>query len=128
MSEYLPFTVKLRVEDGQLVAEGLAEKMRMEIYLKNLADGTKLEITYEVINDDASYGQLSKIHACIRELSRETGHSPEEIKMFIKQKAGLYSKPGELRSFANCSKKEMSSAIEATIQLGDELNVNLNQY
>lgn len=123
----LPETIIYRVEDGKLVPDGLVNKIREEALIKSLENGQKWEITHELTNDDASYAQLAKVHACVREVAKDTGHTVDDIKNLVKQKAGLYSDPGKLRSFANCSKAELSAAIQAVIEIGDDLGINLNQ-
>lgn len=129
MSEHLPVTIIYRVEeDGKLIPDGFANTIREETFCGTLKKGTKVEVTYEVINDNASYAQLSKVHACIREIAKETGHSFSEIKREIKQKAGLFSAPEKLKSFSICSKEELGSAIEACLSLAEELNMNLHQF
>ncbi len=122
----MPVSIVYRIEDGKLVVDGLGNEIRLEAFLKGCKDGTKLEITLEEINSSGSYAQLAKIHACLRELSRESGHSVDELKKFVKDKAGLYSKPGELRSLGDASKAELSSVIQIILELGDSLNCNLH--
>ena len=71
---------------------------------KDLAEGEIVEvyITKIVDEDDKTSGQLAKVHACIRELARETGHTFEEMKEIVKEKAGLYDPASkEYKSFAD---------------------------
>ena len=49
----------------------------------------------------------------------------EEIKDMIKLKAGLNTSDGELKSFADCSKEELSLAIQAALQLGEQVDFPL---
>ncbi len=123
----MPCSVDFRLEGGVLEVEGLLNKIRLETFLKQLKEGTRITVTYEVITPDASYSQLAKVHACIREIAKETGHTPQEIKELVKDKAHLYSEPGKLKSFADCNKSELSLGIQACIELGDSLGCNLNQ-
>jgi hypothetical protein len=81
-------------------------------------------LTVVVNADDKTAGQLAKVHALIREISNSTGHTFEEIKAIIKERAGL-STSSNLKSFADCSKKEMCEAIEQCIVLGNELGIYL---
>ena len=78
---------------------------------------------------DHSVAQLAKVHACIRELAKESGYTFDEMKMIIKRQSGLCYDGGDAeycKSFADCSKDELALAIEACIQLGrDNWNLNL---
>jgi hypothetical protein len=86
----------------------LAEEEIVEVYITKIVD-----------EDDKTSGQLAKVHACIRELARETGHTFEEMKEIVKQKAGLYDPASkEYKSFADCDKKELSDAIQNCVELG----------
>jgi len=89
---------------------------------KDLAEGEIVEVYITKIEneDDKTSGQLAKVHACIRELARETGHTFEEMKEIVKEKAGLYDPASkEYKSFADCDKKELSDAIQTCIELGN---------
>ncbi len=121
----MPVTIVHRFEDGELQPDGLANQLRLEQLINSLKNGERLEVTYEKISDDQTYAQLSKVHACIRQIAKETGHSFDDIKKEVKQRSGLYSKPEKLRSFANCSKEELSHAIHEAEQLGEEVGLNL---
>ncbi len=88
---------------------------------KDLAEGEIVEVYITKIEneDDKTSGQLAKVHACIRELARETGHTFEEMKEIVKEKAGLYDPASkEYKSFADCDKKELSDAIQNCVELG----------
>jgi|688.fasta_scaffold285172_2 hypothetical protein len=86
----------------------LAEEEIVEVYITKIVD-----------EDDKTSGQLAKVHACIRELARETGHTFEEMKEIVKEKAGLYDPASkEYKSFADCNKKELSDAIQNCVELG----------
>jgi len=73
--------------------------------------------------------QLAKVHALIRELAHCTGNEFEDVKLEVKRKAGLTvkSKDSEgklieyVKSFADCSKEQLSMAIEACILIGEEV-------
>ncbi len=125
--ELLPVSVEFRVIDGVLTPDGLINKIRLETFLKQIGDNHRVSVTYELLNDDKSFAQLAKVHACIKEIAKYTGHSPLEIKKIVKMNAHLYSDPETLKSFADCSKSELGLAIEAAISLGDSLGVNINQ-
>jgi len=92
--------------------------------LDSLPDGTKINITLEVQGKDATYAQMKRIHAMIRQLANDTGMDFEPLKEEIKDKAGLCI--GEVcKSFADCDTDELNAAIQAAIALGDFCGSNL---
>ena len=101
-------------------------------FIKNLEDGQKIEVFMEADVDNGTLPQLAKIHACIRELAKEIGYSFEDMKLEIKRRAGLCVKKelgGELfmvcKSFADSSKEELGLTMEAIIEIGDTVGMNL---
>jgi hypothetical protein len=75
----------------------------------------------DLIGVDHSKAQLAKVHACIREIAKESGYTFDEMKLIIKDASGIADK-----SFADCSKDELMLAIEACIQIGrEQFNINL---
>lgn len=83
----------------------------------------------EFIPDNHSTGQLAKVHAMIRDIAQETGSDSATVKDFIKKEAGLTKIDGAgeeiLRSFAHCSKEEVSLAIQVAIKYADMLGITL---
>jgi hypothetical protein len=95
----------------------------MKDFLKKLQEGDKIE-AYLAKSEgtDGTLAQLAKVHACIKELARFTGNRFQEIKNVIKYKAGLIDvHTGDLRSFGDCSKGELSDAIQTCIDIGNEI-------
>ena len=96
--------------------------------LLSLKPGQRISAMFEVIKDDHSLVQLAKVHALIRELAHCTGNDFEDVKLEVKRKAGLTvkSKDGEgksielVKSFADCSKEQLSMAIQTCIDIGAE--------
>lgn len=121
----LPINILLKLEDGKLVPKRDVDKYKLENYLKSLEEGTVLQVTYEEHSTDATYAQLSKIQACTRELANYLGYSHTEVKDMVKVKAGLYDSESNIKSFADCSKEELSSAIEVVIQMGEQVGFAL---
>jgi hypothetical protein len=122
------FTVKLVKRDGKLVYPDDKSKLNYQIFLDKLPEGQKVEMYIGLADADHSVAQLAKVHACIRELAKESGYTFDEMKMIIKRQSGLCYDGGDAeycKSFADCSKDELVLAIEACIQLGRE-NWNLN--
>ena len=114
---------------GKLSPGSEKEKHKYERMLGHLKPGTKVHAMYEVIKDDHSLVQLAKVHALIRELAHCTGNEFEDVKLEVKRKAGLTVKTKDsegspleyVKSFADCSKEQLSMAIEACILIGEEV-------
>jgi len=122
------FTVKLVKRDGKLVYPDDKSKLNYQIFLDKLSDGQQVEVFMGLTSDDGSVAQLAKVHACIRELAKESGYTFDEMKTIIKQHSGLCYDAGDAeycKSFGDCSKMELVLAIEACIQIGKEFNINL---
>ena len=122
------FTVKLVKRDGKLVYPDDKSKLNYQIFLDKLSEGQQVEVFMGLTSDDASIAQLAKVHACIRELAKESGYTFDEMKKIIKQHAGLCYDAGDAeycKSFADCSKMELVLAIEACIEIGKDFNLNL---
>lgn len=126
--DQLPVTVVFIMKDKELVPVEVIDKVRQDTFFKSLKEGDKVEVTYEMQITDGSYSQLSKVHKCARELAKETGTTFEDMKKEIKKRAGLVLSNKELKSFADCSREELSMAIQAAIEIGDVVGCNLHQY
>jgi hypothetical protein len=96
------------------------DKILFEIFVSKLSEGQTVEMFLDYVGKDHSKAQLAKVHACIRELSKESGYNFDDMKQLIKEKSGLQDK-----SFANCTKDELMLAIQSCIDIGRE-NFNLN--
>ena len=97
-------------------------------WVKELPEGTKVEIFVSVSGEDGTNAQLAKIHAMIRELANEIGHTFEEIKFEAKRKTGLCfvrDKQEYCKSFKDCSKQELNLVIQSLIEMGDFTGLNL---
>ena len=77
----------------------------------------------DLASKDHSKAQLAKVHACIRELAKETGYSFNEMKDVVKKHAGLCEDKDCYKSFADCSKDEITLAIQSCIEIGEDLNI-----
>ena len=124
------FTVKLIKRDGKLVYPDDKSKLNYQIFLDKLSEGQQVEVFMGLTSDNGSIAQLAKVHACIRELAKESGYTFDEMKKIIKQHAGLCYDAGDAeycKSFADCSKMELVLAIEACVQIGkDNWGINLS--
>jgi hypothetical protein len=125
MADQLPITIKLEKRNNQLVVNNELGKTKLDLFIKGLADGEQVFVTYEVASNSGNYAQLSKLHKCIRELANYTGDSFEDMKVQVKVRSGLCI-DNDCRSFADCSVQELSLAIQAVIEIGDIVGFNLH--
>lgn len=115
------FSGKFIKKNGKLIFNTPQDKLAYEIFVDKIQEGQVIDMYLDLANADHSKAQLAKVHACIRELAKESGYAFEEMKDIIKENSGLAGK-----SFADCSKDELMLAIEACIKLGkDNFNISL---
>jgi len=126
------FSGQLVKSDGKLVYTDNKEKLLYELFIDKLIDGEEVEIFISVKGQKASAAQISKIHTCIRVIAMDLGYSFEDLKVLVKEKAGLcYAVEDEqsikvvCKSFADCNITEMSLAIEACNQIAEEQGIKL---
>jgi hypothetical protein len=119
-------------KNGQIEFYTIAASKKFEIFVSNIPDNTIVECFYEVQHDDGTLPQLAKIHAMIKELSIFTGETVENMKLLVKDKAGLCivrEVSGKeyflAKSFGDCSKDELSLAIQALIEIGQSIDYPL---
>lgn len=124
-------TLKLKKSEGKLSLEPKS-KIFYDDFIKNLKDGDEVEMFINKVTEHCSLSQLSKIHACIRELAKESGYTFEEMKLLVKQRSGLCLIITEngvgteiCKSFSECTKDEMMMAIQSCIEIGELYNINL---
>ena len=121
----LPTTFRFQFENGEFKPLNSLEFTKFKLFLLEIQEGEIFDLTYESINCDHSYAQLSKVHKLVRELAGYTGMSFDDVKDEVKKRAGLYT-DSALKSFADCSKEELSFAIQACIGIGDDVGFNLH--
>jgi hypothetical protein len=114
-----------------LVPATEATKFKYKMFLDTMEDGQKAEIFIESNSDTGTVPQIAKIHACIRELSKEMGYSFEDMKLEVKKMSGLCVEKninGErylvCKSFGDASIDELGLVIQTIIELGDDFNIN----
>jgi len=124
--------IKYVKKKGLLEFQSLAASKKFEIFVSNIPENTIVECFYEVQHDDGTLPQLAKIHAMIKELSMFTGETVENMKLLVKDKAGLCiirEVSGKeyflAKSFGDCSKDELSLAIQAIIEIGQSIDYHL---
>lgn len=118
--------IKLKKENGKLVHKEGSDGSLYKIFVEALEEGQTVEVFFDAHVDNGTYAQLSKLKVSIRELATESGHSFEEMQTMVKAKAGLCW-DDYCKSFSVCSIEELSLAIQAAIEIGDHLNLNLRQ-
>jgi hypothetical protein len=115
------FSGKFIKKNGKLIYATPQDKLAYEIFIEKLKEGDSIEMFLDITGVDHSKAQLAKVHACIRELAKESGYTFDEMKVLIKENAGLAGK-----SFSECSKSDLMLAIEACVQIGkDNYNIIL---
>ena len=122
-------TGKYKKERGLLKPITLASMKQYEHFVSHLQEGDIVEFFYEKQHDDGTLPQLAKLHVMIKQLAVHVGETFENMKILVKDKAGLclareisgkeYFLP---KSFAECSKEELSLAIQAAIEIGEQIN------
>lgn len=123
------FTGKYVKRNGQLEMVGLTRSKQYEVFVSNIPDGQMVDCFYELQQDDGTIPQLAKLHVMMKHLANHLGYSVEDMKLLVKDKAGLCL-ARELsgkeyflaKSFGECSREELSLAITAAIQIGEEVN------
>ena len=123
------FTGKFIKRDGFLKPISAAVSKQQEMYVTHIPDGSIVECFYEVQHDDGTLPQLAKLHVIIRQLATHIGETVENMKLLVKDRAGLCiarEVSGKeyflAKSFAECSREDLSLAIQAAIEIGEEVN------
>jgi hypothetical protein len=126
------YTSKLKKVNGKL-SQPDKNKILYEQFVKSLPEGVEVEMFMNIVTDNGSLAQISKVHTCIRILAQESGYTFEEMKLLIKQRSGLciIFTEGEIsqeicKSFGQCTKDELSMAIQACVEIGEIYNINLS--
>jgi len=122
---YKPLNGKFIKRNGRLEFSSLAISKQHEVFVSEVPDGTIVEFFFEVQQDDGTLPQLAKLHAMIRELALHIGEPFEDMKLLVKDKAGLClarEVAGKeyflAKSFGECSREELALAIQAAINIG----------
>jgi hypothetical protein len=120
---------KYKKEHGLLQPISLADIKQYETFVSRLEEGAIVEFFYEEQHDDGTLPQLAKLHVMLKELSMHIGETVENMKLLVKDRAGLCiarEVSGKeyflAKSFGDCSKDELSLAIQAAIEIGQEVN------
>jgi len=133
-----------KTKDGKLLHIRKGDEQKYKEFIQALDEGDQIDIFIEINSADNTLLQLAKVHKCIREIAKHTGNSFDDIKMLIKDKAGLvikrrvpmlrtidpteepiYKEYMDWKSFGKISKDDLGLAIQACIDLGDVVGLNL---
>jgi hypothetical protein len=126
-------TARMMKKDGVLVNIHQRETIGVREFTKEISEGAIVDVTYELELDEATSAQVKKVHAMIGEIAAEAGLPFDEAKLLVKKHCGMAIElpagdgktEWQIKSFSNCSKREISNAIEAAILIGDHLKMNL---
>ena len=127
MSNHL--TGKFIKKGGKLDFSSLASSKQFELFVSSVPEHSIVEFFYEVTHDDGTLPQLAKLHVMLKQLATHIGETVENMKLLVKDKAGLCiarEVAGKeyflAKSFGDCSRDELSLAIQAIIEIGQEVN------
>ena len=119
---------KYRKERGVLKPLTVGSARQYEHFISHIPEGAIVEFFYEIQHDDGTLPQLAKIHVMIKQLATHIGETVENMKLLVKDKAGLCISrevSGKeyflAKSFGDCSKEELSLAIQAAIEIGEQV-------
>lgn len=120
---------KYKKERGILKPLTIASMKQYELFVSHLPEGAIVEFFYEEQHDDGTLPQLAKLHVMLKQLSTHIGETVENMKLLVKDRAGLCiarEVSGKeyflAKSFGDCSREELSLAIQAAIEIGEEVN------
>jgi len=120
---------KYKKERGMLKPLSIANMKQYELFISRLEEGAIVEFFYEQQHDDGTLPQLAKLHVMLKQLSTHIGETVENMKLLVKDRAGLCiarEVSGKeyflAKSFGDCSRDELSLAIQAAIEIGEEVN------
>lgn len=121
-------SIKLIKKDGKLKIRDGVDSSFYKNFVDSLEEGQVAEAFFDSSTSNGSKAQLAKIHACIKKLASEIGYTFEEMKLEIKKRSGLAygdlnSSDGYVKSFADCSKEELSNVIETIKEAGELVNI-----
>ncbi len=123
------FTGKFTKRNNRLEFINISNSKQFELFVSKIPNGSIVEFFYELQHDDGTLPQLAKLHVMIRDLATHVGETVENMKLLVKDRAGLCiarEVSGKeyflAKSFADCSREELSLAIQAAIEIGEQIN------
>lgn len=126
------FTGKFIKKEGKVKHKNSTLESEFEKFKSSCNEGDIIDVYMEVSANDGTLAQLARIHAMIRTISQDIGYNFAEVKLLVKDKAGLILKreiEGKEffipKSFGECSKQELALVIQTMLDWAKELNINL---
>lgn len=113
------YNTTLIKRDGKLEHTIKAKEGILNDIIKELPEGTKIEVFANTVGMKGSNAQLAKIHAMIRQLANDIGEDPASLKEHVKKQAMID------KSFGECDTEELNSVIQTVLSLGDWNGSNL---
>jgi hypothetical protein len=124
---------KMKYSEGTFKPASKEDEIKLNLYMKQFKDNSDFDLILSLSDAAKTYPQLQRIHAMIRELSNYTGMPFEDMKNYIKMKAGLFnyeSKDSTLqdsvKSFKECTKKELDTAIIIAEEIAATMDLALS--
>ena len=121
--------VHLEKKDGKFTYCKSSDEALYKKMISETPDDAKIVAMFEIVSQDGTIGQLSKLHANIRQLALHLGYDFEDMKTYIKHISGFVTTKmiegkeiTRVKSFADCSKEELSFAIQSSITFGNTVN------
>ncbi len=128
----LHFTGKYIKRNGRLEFSTLSASKQFELFVSHIPEGQIVEVFYEEQHDDGTLPQLAKLHVLLKQLAAHVGETVENMKLLVKDRAGLCiarEVSGKeyflAKSFSECSKEELSLAIQAAMEIGENVGFTL---
>jgi hypothetical protein len=123
----LSYFGKLIKKDGKLVHYKEAERKLYENFIKEIPENSVIEFYSEVQTNNGSLAQLAKIHAMIKDLANYTGYTFDEMKLYVKEEAGMCYTSSDnskliCKSFADSSKEELNMVIQTILEIAQKVN------
>jgi hypothetical protein len=113
------FNTTLIKRDGKLEHTIQAKEEILNDLIKDLPEGTKVEVFANTVGMKGSNAQLAKIHAMLRQLANDIGEDAASLKQQIKEEAMI------TKSFADCDTDELNDVIQTILKIGDWSGSNL---
>lgn len=126
------FSSSLKKSGDKLVHVKTGHEIQYKEFIKTLEEGTMVDLFMEINTGDGTLAQLAKVHKCIRVLANHAGYNFDDMKLAVKDKSGLVvmrtvigKEYLDWKSFRDCSREDLNLAIQACIDIGDDMGVNL---
>jgi hypothetical protein len=126
------FSGNLIKKDSKMGYSNKRDKLLYDLFIDSIKEGEEIEIFICRKSKKATLAQIAKVHASIRDIAGELGFSFEDLKILVKERAGLcYEVIDEdvkkvmCKSFADCSTLELTLAIEACNEIAQKHGIIL---